>query len=237
MLAIITFLAANAMAQNGPIIGPKPLPFANLAIGVPQSLGTSSVNGATMTTSAPILANNLVIVCTWGESSGAPTAVSDGTNTYTEATSFLVGSTEPSSMWYKANAAAVTSGATITVTYSASITDNVMTAYQVANIQTVSPLDKTAANGNGSSGTSTATTSTLSQKNEIAAGCSGGAAASALAYNGASGFSQINNKIISLFGTAGDYEIVTATTAVSYSPSWSGGSPASAALVATFKGH
>jgi len=228
--------AIFAVAQVNQIPGWPPN---TVGIGIPQSLGVSSVSGATLTTSAAIVAGDLAVVCTFGDAggSGTVTGITDGTNTYAEAASNQVGTSRPTTLWYKANAAAVGSGATITATYSTGIILSYLSAWRVTNIALSSPLDQTANAGANSVITVTATTPTLSQANEIAAGCSGGAAASGIAYSGATGFSPANsNTIGGTEGIASDYKITTGIGAVSYSPTWANGNFASA-VVATFKGR
>jgi len=118
---------------------------------------TSSTNTLTTTTTQPIVSGNLSIIAVGGSTNSLTvSSVTDGTNTYALAIR------QPAAagnwwneIWYKANAAAVSSGATITVTLSASAggaSYQEIYGIQASGIATTSPVDKAAG------ATSTATT-------------------------------------------------------------------------------
>lgn len=215
-------------------------------IGTPVSLGsvgiapTTFISG-TLTTVAAISAGDLVVVGVHNNSTNAITvsSVSDGTNTYTKATSQIASVNTGGELWYCANAAAVGPGAVITVTFSGSSgasSGYTICAAKVAGVIAILPLDKTSGTtGLGISSLST-TTATLSQANEIVFGVSYSNANPA--YNGASGFTAINTGATSGGNGATwlDYQKVSATTAVTFGPAWGASAPRLGAMQATFKG-
>lgn len=197
-----------------------------------------------MTTTANLLAGNLAVVGVTETTNNSITitGVSDGTNTYTEAKSTgLYGTYTETSLWYCANAQAVSSGATITATFSGTAGSGTnigaMAAAQVSGIIS-SPLDRTAAASTTSAATVTATTSTLAKSNEIAFGYSAGLNSSVPTYSGASNFTNLSQTTDgSNTRTALDYDSVAATTAVSFAPAYSAASIRMGGVVATFKGN
>src|SRR4051794_36646602 len=96
--------------------------FDGVGLQTPVSIGSSApsvgaVSAFTFTTTADIRAGDLVVVavgCASGTSS-FPASISDGTNTYTQV-GIQTSGARNGSLWYKENAAAVPSGATITIT-------------------------------------------------------------------------------------------------------------------------
>lgn len=148
------------------VLLPRPL------VGTPVALGSGS-NGAAgvisnfaITTGANIIAGDLVVVAIQLGTNNTVTAasVTDGTNTYTRADTTGIFSASEVSIWYCANAVAVTSGASITCTFSVATSGTgnsvLMAAFRVPSMSSV-PLDKIAHNSNLSSPTSlTSTTGT-----------------------------------------------------------------------------
>lgn len=242
------FFVSQAAAQGLPFPGPG-MP-AKPVIGTPASLGSgqsSSSTTVTMTTSADIPAGSLVVVgVSFNKGSSiAVSSVSDGTNSYTLArtSTWNAGPGRVLELWYKQNASAVSSGATITATANTSSSSNLnmICAAYVTGVQTSSSLD--AVNSTVySPGTAYASgsTGTLAQANEIAFGLAGGyTAASATVVTEGSGFTQIverqqgsgSQEFIHLAR-----QIVSATTALNYQPSLSV-TAYGASIISTFKGY
>lgn len=218
-----------------------------MSIGTPTSLGSNSSQSSTnstitITTSAAITAGNLAVAF-FSFGSGGPTvsSVSDGTNTYTLAVRQKSASGNfTDEIWYKENASAVSSGATITATLSASTTGGFgFAAYaaQVSGIATSSSLDKTASSNTNSTSPSVST-GTLSQSSEIVfASSSVNAGGNTCAYTEASGFTNL----FKLYSQSQEdcavaYQIVSSTSSVTYNPSWSNsGGNGMETMVASFK--
>lgn len=236
-----------ALAQSIPFPGPGAASSA--PIGTPQSLGTSNasvgiVSTTTLVTTANILSGDLAVVCVNMNTNNSVTAasVSDGTNTYTKAIgSGIYGVVTETTLWYKANASAVGSGATITVTLSAPTTGATngfaVGAGRVTGVIAV-PIDKTAAGTAGAGTSATTTTAALSQANEIGWGCGGMIAASGT-YGSATGFTNLNHteNLTSNTFAALDYKVVAATTALTFTPTWTVAGSRAAATIGTFKGN
>ena len=192
-------------------------------IGVPQSLGTGgaapSCPSGTLTTTANILSGDLVIVSV-GEANNSAivSTISDGTNSYTRAVTTLHGVAR-GEIWYKANAAAVASGATITVTMSATATSCNIQAARVSGIIPSSPLDAAPAGNNTATTTPTVASGTLAQANEILFGALWDALGTTATES--SGFTTITlQNATGVEGTTMllSYKIVAATTTVTYAP-------------------
>lgn len=203
-----------------------------MAIGTPTSIGVGSFTGTvsgsslTMTTSAAITAGNLVVLVVAMGSNSTPTvsSISDGTNSYTKAFGITGGaSTAILEIWYKANASAVGSGATVTVTLSGAMSGSsegwVVQGYQVSGIDLTSPLDKTNTVTTNSTTPSTSS-GTLTVPNEIIFGASYNNNG-ARTYTTASGFTSLLTPIGSFGRSLGiDYKIVASTSTVTYQPTW-----------------
>lgn len=238
-------LACPLLAQSIPFPGPGNRPV-SVPIGNPVALGTPVFTGGTpssvaMVTTQNIVSGDLVVIGTAVRSNilRTYTGCTDGTNTYVNATGAAGGdASDTMNIWYKENAAAVSSGATITCTFNAAVTGASNGAFLFANrvigIITASSLDQTATN-NSTAPTATVTSGTLAQSNEIAFGISGTWGTSATVS--AEGASYTNSGFIN--GTAGGlnlaYRIVAATTAQTYAPTWTGVAVTSTSI-ATFKG-
>lgn len=250
--SIALALLLAAFAANAQIGMPWPGPggkAGNPVIAVPTTLGSSLSSAAarstwTLTTIAAIPAGSTVVVCTQAIFAAAQTitGVSDGTNTYTaavtnawEATTQLV-----DACYIKENAAAVSSSATITVTFSASTNaqPSIINAAYVTGTLTASSLDKTNSGiTNNATAYASGTTGVLTQANEIAFGFMGAYNANASQGEGA-GFTAINTTSQgsgSFFNSRFSYQIVAATTALNYQPSTSVATFGKA-LILTLKG-
>jgi hypothetical protein len=202
-------------------------------IGAPTSLGSHSSATAssapTLTTTAPIIAGNLIVVATTGYySSGTPAAssLSDGTNTYVKANEI---NCNPSStnhelvdIWYAENVAAVSSGATITATFSANVQYWTVAATQISGVAKTNALGATPAGFcSGSSITPTISTGSLAYSNEVVVGILdtwGNGSATPTITEGV-GFMTISKPIIATF-RAWDFaaEIVNSIASVNWSP-------------------
>lgn len=205
-----------------------------MAIGTPVSQGTHAyASGAlsgsstmTVTTLANIAAGSLIVVATgnFDSSLRSISSVSDSAgNSYVNATTSANGNNK-SEIWYKANCAALSSGGTITITFSSSFSaggGGTACAASVTGVTTVGPLDQVAQNNSASATSITTTTGTLSRANEICFAASYDNDSAGVTYTEASGFSSINSDIASGARLALSYETVAATTAISYTPTFS----------------
>lgn len=222
-----------------------------IPIGTPVSIGSvvmsaAARSSATLTTTAAIPSGALVVfgvLAPFGTSQTVSGNPSDGTNSYTaavtnayDASTGLLGA-----IYYKENAAAVSSGATITVNFSGSTNaqPSIICAGYVTGTQSSSSLDKTSS-GLLAPGTAYASgsTGTLAQGNEIAFGFLGEYNASVSITEG-SGFTQLNQSLQgagSFYNGNLAYQKVSATTALNYQPSTSA-STFGKVLIATFKGY
>lgn len=229
--------AAGAVQHCKSVIGPP--------VSIGTNVGTGGGTTMTITTTQAIPKGALLLVGTIFTKSTtiSVSSISDGTNSYSLAKSagWDATNTENEELWYCANAAAIASGATITITYSATTTGTnppIAVAAYCTGIATSSPLDKTASTvyapgtafSSGSSGT-------LTQGYELIIGFLGFYNA-ACTITEASGFTQINDQDQgsgARFRCHMAYQIVNATTAVNYQPTLSaanfGGS-----ILASFKG-
>lgn len=219
-----------------------------MAIGTPTSIGVNSFTGTvsgssiTFTTSAAIVAGNLAIIIIALGSNSTPTvsSVSDGTNSYTKAVGLNNGgNTVDCEIWYKENAAAVNSGATVTATLSAGMSGGsegwVIQGYQASGVATASSLDKTATSATNST-TPSVSSGTLTQADEILFGASYNNNSSRT-YTEASGFTNLLTPLGAIGKSLGiGYKIVSSTASVSYAPTWDVSAGISmATILASFK--
>lgn len=217
-------------------------------IGTPASLGTpTNTAGAsfigttfTFTTNVNIVAGDLVVANVQIANAvlSNVVSISDGTNSYSLAKAINNGGTDDNELWYVANATAVGSGATITVTIS-SVGDasNGITieAYRVSGIALV-PLDQTASQS-ATTATPSVATGTLAQAKEIVFGASWRGNGTPT-YAEATGFSNLVNALSVGNGngkTSLAYQTVAATSAITYAPTWNS-SGRCQTLIASFKG-
>lgn len=213
--------------------GPSTVPLAN-----PTTLAnfaSSSVNTATptTTTSAAIIAGQTVVIVV----SLNPTAnvtvssVSDGTNSYTKATSVYRTAGQGIEIWYKTSATAVGSGATITISLTGSTGAGGVVQIQALQFQGATALDVVATNS-GIGATFTATTATLAQAAEMAIGAS--LNFSVAPYVVGTGFTNLITNTTA-GSSAVDYKITSSTTAIAFNPTWTGAAGGMCVAVATFK--
>lgn len=233
-----------------PFPGPG-LPTGTPVITTPVSLGSAISSAATrstwtLTTTAAIPGGSLVVIGIQAQKSSAISisSVSDGTNTYTRAVgnAWEVGTALVTDLWYKENATAVGSGATITATFSVATDANpsIINAAYVTGTIASSSLDKSNSGlTNGATAYASGTTGTLTQANEVAFGFMGDyTGTSNPTVTEGSGFTNVNTTSQgsgNFFNSRLSYQIVAATTALNYQPSTSVNSFGKA-LIATFKG-
>jgi hypothetical protein len=217
-------------------------------IGTPVPLG-SAVNLSfsttmTITTTAAIPAGSLAFVATSFNKSGstiAVSSVSDGTNSYSLAKSAGWDATnaDAAELWYKENAAAVGSGATITITYSTTASSGAISAAgYCTGILASGSLDSTnSAQYAPSTAFSSGATATLAQAKELIIGALGFYNANATVTEG-SGFTllvDLNQGSGAFLHVHLAYQIVNATTAINYQPTLSAANFGHS-IIASFKG-
>lgn len=234
-----------ARPQSIPFPGPGNSP-AIVVVGIGSSSVSTGVSSQSITTTAAINTGDLVVVAIGVvQPSGiSVSSVSDGTNTYTKAvgafnaTTFL-----DTEIWYKANAAAVGSGATITATLSTGTSGSpgVMAAARAGGTSTV-PLDKTNHTEYTTGSTlASGTTGTLTQAKEVVFGV-------AYLYNvssqttltESSGFTNLlayTQGVSPFVAFNFAYQVVNATSALNYSPTPSQAVTGAGSNIATFKGN
>ena len=187
----------------------------------PVSLGTasaaSSASSIAVTGGVNIVAGDLVVVSIGHltASGTTVTSVSDGTNTYTHATSGTDSTTQEAELWYKINAVAVTNP-TITANLSGSAANRVIGAVRVAGGLTT--LDVAPAGAGFTASTSpTVSTGTLATSTaEIVIGFL--YVATSPTVTEGSGFTQIYNENANTATNHLAFQVTTATTTVAYSP-------------------
>jgi hypothetical protein len=218
-----------------------------MPIGTPTSIGSNSntgnVTSITITTSAAIVAGNLAIVGVAFYNGNVVTisSVSDGTNTYSQALFVTDATTNlTSALWYKANAAAVSSGASLVITFSFIVSNSFggvfAAAAQVSGIAMSSPLDSAGATGTAESVSSiSVTTGTLAQASEILFGVSNVRTTGTTITDG---YTNLYNSGVNANEYAGilGYKIVSSTAAVTYNPSANSSTTYWASVNAPFKG-
>jgi len=254
LIAYLLVLAfAISPARGGSITMPFPGPGAAtgvVAIGTPVSIGTGTASSGTtltMTTTGAIPSGSLALVSVSviRSASVSVSSVSDGTNSYSLARSSTWDSNTfvVNEIWYKENAAAVSSSATITVTVSGAMNsgDSQVAAAYVTGIITASSLDKVNSASSGVTSTTTpasGSTGTLAQSNEIVFGVIGGytSPVAAPVITESSGFTLLSNQTSTTrYFLHWGYRVVAATTAQNYQPTvtaYLGGD-----VIATFKGN
>lgn len=200
-----------------------------MAIGTPVQLGGNAAatglgTTATLTTTGNITTGDLVVVFAGSASfSCTPNSVTDTSgNTYTAGTSIGSAGSDIIRPFYCANAIAMASGGTVTITYATSAGSKYYNAISVSGIATASPKDVEAA-GFISTGTTTPSiaTGTLAQADELVCGyILVGSASKNDAFTQASGFTANTNGTAavptSILRSA--YQIVASTSTVTYAP-------------------
>ena len=170
-----------------------------------------------MTGGVNIVAGDLVVVSIGHltASGTTVTSVSDGTNTYTRATTGTDSTAQEAELWYKINASAVTNP-TITANLSGSAANRVIGAVRVAGGLTT--LDVAPAGAGFTASTSpTVSTGTLATSTaEIVIGFL--YVATAPTVTEGSGFTQIYNENANTATNHLAFQVTTATTTVAYSP-------------------
>ena len=254
---LILALAASILAAASPGIAQLPgmqaYPLLNVSpIGTPVSLGgvtgSASSSSVSLTTTASSPTGALLLACIqvgFGTTNSV-TAVSDGTNSYSIARTAGYGPSSQSLvvLWSKANAASVSSGATLTATFSAASSGGsnvpIMVAAYVPGIST-SPLDKVNSTNYEPSGggatMSSGTTGTLTTSNQLAIGCLGFYNAATTITEGPS-FTQIVNQAQgggNQWRAKLAYQIVSSTSALNYQPQTTA-SVYGGSIISTFKG-
>ena len=219
-------------------------------IGVPASLGATgndalgAVASFSHTTTAAIVAGDLVVIGVLVGSNYSVTvaSVSDGTNSYTKLDTTGIFTATEVSLWYKENASAVASSATITATFSVATTGasnySAIAVARVTGIAASSSADKFQHASGGTVASVTATTAALTQAKQMAFGTAAYFNGSHVVYNGASGFTNIvagsstTNVRVEL-----DYQgTLFSTGAVSYVPTFASSVTRLGGVVGTFKG-
>jgi len=238
-----TLLLAGVSLAGWPGSG-KTYPIVSGTIGGYTLLGSNiasrnGLNTITLTTVAAIPGGAGVVVCTGNvDGNHAISSISDGTNSYTKGGGGVTANgITGSEIWYKQNASAVSSGATLTVTGSANFDTNavfVIAAYVTS--LAVTPVDNHPAPGNN---TNTISTGVLAQASELVIGTFVGYQAANPTYNESAGFTNIAAVSLSaanyVAGGCG-YKITNATTSVTYNPSFTNAATNSAIDVVSFKG-
>jgi hypothetical protein len=203
-----------------------------MSIGTPTSLGSQHGTSSTLviTTTAAIVAGVLVVVAISTSATGGAksvSSVSDGTNTYAKAVAFTTSANDTGELWYIANAAAVGSGASLTVTFSGTPTSSAAIAAQVSGIRASSPFDSSAHLDQTSSGSQqnpSLSSGTPSSAQEIIFGWAGSyLAGSGLSYSTGGVFTTIGSSASQSSDRANvglSYRIISTKTAQIYSPNF-----------------
>lgn len=245
VIALSVVLAAHAQITNSPIFF-----FSRPLIGTPQSLGSAGAfagggSAITFNYSHAVSNGDTLIACLAFQNAGAAsanTSMSDGTNSYTLVESATFGSGNFLNIWIKPNASAVNSGTALTGGLNGAMNGTnaiMMGAWRVAGVISSSPVDAINQGKATSVNNVSIATGTLAQKNEIVGGCGETFSGSASAYSGASGFSNVlsqNATGSALYILGMDYVVVSATTSVTYDPTFNSTGDVYAVL-ATMKGH
>jgi hypothetical protein len=214
-----------------------------MAIGTPASIGTAisgttTVSTKTFTTNANIVAGDLVVVAIGYYNSGtSPVAISsvtDGTNSYTQALSVTPSGSSPATiaLYYKENATAVGSGASLVVTWGSNTFAQGIVAARVTGIASASSLDVTQSATTGTN-SPTVASGTLNSASEIIFGFLGGYNTSTYTEDGT--FTNIGQVAPNGDNASLAYQIVSATGSVTYAPTTTGGISFSPIGLATFK--
>ena len=152
LAVILTAITGASYGQVG-IPFPGPGGISTGAIGTPEAIGdtentSSNTSSCAITTTADIKGGDLVVVGVEIPSALLVTATggTDGTNSYSVAVEVDDGANYYAALLYTANAAAVSSGSTITVTFSGATTGSNGYGCQAIRVVGIpsSPLDKTA---------------------------------------------------------------------------------------------
>lgn len=194
-----------------------------MAIGTPVQLGAGTSSGTSttvITTSGAITAGDLAVVLVEESSSITVSGVADSAgNTYTAGTAIVSG-TRLIQPFYKPNAAAMSSGGTITVTRSASTGVGYAAAISVSGMDTSSPIDIQTAGSVGTATGYTLATGTLGQADELLVCFTFLSSGSGDAYVQPSGFTANTAASDGTNVLRSGYLIVSSTTTTSPHPTW-----------------
>lgn len=239
ILGACLLTSAHAQYYGGPILLRLNTATAPVNISAPVSIGTNGAN--TLTTTANINAGDSVFVQIMffnGAGVKSVSSVSDGTNSYIK----LVGANDGSGgsawgqeVWWKANATAVGSGATITVSWTGGNPTNTTVNAATVTGLIAAPLDQNPAGVfNASTNTPTVPTGALAQSVELVLGFNGSFRASNSETN--SGFTNVNHTGGANTGTQYmDYVITSTSSSVTDQPVWTGTAGEVFTMVASFK--
>lgn len=194
-----------------------------MAIGTPVQLGAAASSGTSttvITTSGAITAGDLAVVLVEESSSITVSGVADSAgNTYTAGTAIVSG-TRLIQPFYKPNAAAMSSGGTITVTRSASTGVGYAAAISVSGMDTSSPIDIQTAGSVGTATGYTLATGTLGQADELLVCFTYLSSGSGDTYVQPSGFTANTAASDGTNVLRSGYLIVSSTTTTSPHPTW-----------------
>ena len=192
-----------------------------MAISV-TNLGTNTFSAVTtvnITTTATSAAGGAILVVLSLAASSAWTCSDSGGNTYIALADNLYNTNRHLMMFYIANNALLASGGTITISWTTSAAGKCAACY-LAGAATVSPVDVIGTKATGTATSSTVSTGTLAQSDELVVGIVSQTSDPGT-WTEASGFTAINNPT----AATGDnprwaYQVVASTASVTYAPSW-----------------
>lgn len=220
---------ASAVAQIGPMF-PGPGLTTVKPIQAPVSFGSATggnavcPTSATFTTSTNIVAGDFLSVFVQYGETVTTTSVSDGTNNYVLTAHSLGGSSNwLSDVWTVTNAAAVSSGATLTVTWSGAGSGcwgYTIAGSKISSALTASPVDvNIITNVTSFTATPTQATGTLAQTNEVIYGYEIGNGVNGGTYTESTGFTNIFNQVAGRLTSGVGYVLRPATTSsITYAP-------------------
>lgn len=199
---------------------------AKAAIGTPTYLGgasdaTNTVTTITITTGASAPAGNLIVVAVLGQVGIAtsPTVTDSALNTYTLTAAKTWSGSNKLYIAYCENPVLLSSGGTIVVAWTG-VARVAAAAASVSGLATASAIDISGAGTTGTGTSDSIATGTLAQASEIIFGITGLA-------NTSAGYAPTGVTNILTAPTQGNnstmlwaYEIVSATTGVTYAPAW-----------------
>ena len=197
-----------------------------MAIGTPVELGVHAQGTAStsnvLTTSAAAPAGDAIIVIIQLPitATTTPTVADTASNSYTVTTPQAFGVTGKLCVARCANPAALSSGSTITVSWSGS-GKSTIGACSVSGLDPTAPLDVTGTTVTGTGASATVSTGGLSQADEIVFGMVA-TSGTAGAFTQATGFTAFSSIGVGTgnIETRWGYKIVSSTSSVTYNPSW-----------------
>jgi hypothetical protein len=204
--------------------------LAGAAIGTPTQLGvgTSSTGVINITTAADSPPGTLVVVATFGNAGSASFSATDSVSNcggaYPAIANSAISGAAGMGVFYCSVTSDLPNGGVITVNCGCS-GDVSATAFSVSGIATSSPLDQTGSitHGGTSSTSATATTTgTLSQASEIVVGVTGVGSGYTSGWTQGAGFTSIGGETGNTKNIFTAYQVVSATTSISWTSSWTG---------------